>query len=123
MFKITSLLLACCMLASPFSYATDTTDGINNQNESEQIEEERTKTKGENTNDKYEGIVKKININDASAEEIAAILDGIGLKKATAIVDYRDQHGSFQQAEDLVKVKGIGPKTLERNRDKLLLVD
>lgn len=57
-----------------------------------------------------------LNLNTATAEEIVAKLDGIGLKKAQAIVAYRQQHGAFQHVDDLKKVKGIGDKALERNR-------
>lgn len=58
-----------------------------------------------------------ININTASATEIAAALSGIGPAKAQAIVDYRTEKGSFVSVEELVQVPGIGPATLERNRD------
>jgi competence protein ComEA len=64
-----------------------------------------------------------VNINTASAEEIAEGLDGIGLKKAQAIVDYRTQAGLFQSADDLVNIKGIGEKTIEKNRNNVLTQD
>ncbi|UNK20016.1 helix-hairpin-helix domain-containing protein [Paenibacillus sp. N3/727] len=55
----------------------------------------------------------KININTADA---AALIDlpGIGEKKAQAIIDYRIKHGPFRTAVDLLEVKGIGPKMLEK---------
>jgi len=43
-------------------------------------------------------------------------LNGIGLSKAKAIVEYRKMHGPFRSAEDVSLVKGIGEKTVERNR-------
>lgn len=58
---------------------------------------------------------QQININTADALTIAENLNGIGEKKAQAIIEYRDQHGQFKNADDLVKVKGIGFKLLERN--------
>lgn len=64
---------------------------------------------------------KPVNINTASAEEIAESLDGIGLKKAQAIVDYRTQVGSYKTADELSNVKGIGEKTIERNREFVVL--
>jgi len=64
---------------------------------------------------------KPVNINTATAEEIAESLDGIGLKKAQAIVDYRTQVGLFKTADDLTNVKGIGGKTVEHNREYVLL--
>ena len=57
-----------------------------------------------------------VDINSADAATIAKELQGIGLSKAQAIVAYRDKNGSFKTAEELRKIKGIGAKTLERNR-------
>ncbi|WP_428801735.1 MULTISPECIES: ComEA family DNA-binding protein [Vibrio] len=70
---------------------------------------------------KYEGIEITVNINQATAEELAALLTGIGIKKAQAIVDYREELGKFETAEDLVNVKGIGESILEKNRTRILL--
>ncbi len=58
-----------------------------------------------------------ININTADAAAIAASLNGIGASKARAIVDYREKHGPFRSADELVNVKGVGLKTVEKNRD------
>jgi competence protein ComEA len=60
-----------------------------------------------------------VDINKADAATIAKELQGIGLNKAQAIVAYRDKNGSFRSADDLRKVKGIGAKTLERNRTNI----
>ena len=62
-----------------------------------------------------------VNINTASAEEIADGLDGVGLNKAEAIISYRDQHGPFQHPDELVNVKGIGLSTVDKNRDNIML--
>lgn len=62
-----------------------------------------------------------VNVNKADAQTIAASLDGVGLSKAQAIVAYRDAHGPFKNVDDLGNVKGIGKKTLERNRDAIQL--
>jgi competence protein ComEA len=62
-----------------------------------------------------------VNINTADAETIAKSLDGIGLSKAKAIVAYREEHGPFKSADDLGQVKGIGPATLQKNHDAILL--
>ena len=62
-----------------------------------------------------------VNINTADAEKLAAELDGIGLSKAQAIVDYRTDNGPFQSADELVEVKGIGARTVEMNQGNILL--
>lgn len=61
----------------------------------------------------------KLNINTASSSEIQRALTGIGAKKAEAIVQYREKHGNFTSAEQLLEVQGIGKATLEKNRDRL----
>ncbi len=58
-----------------------------------------------------------VNINTADAETLAAALDGVGISKARAIVAHRDSEGPFRHPDELVKVKGIGLSTVDRNRD------
>lgn len=60
-----------------------------------------------------------VSINDADAEELASKLNGVGMKKAEAIVRYREQNGPFTQVEQLQEVPGIGPTLLEKNRTRL----
>ncbi|GLQ46886.1 hypothetical protein GCM10007862_19370 [Dyella lipolytica] len=62
-----------------------------------------------------------VNINTADAATIANALDGVGLSKAKAIVAFREEHGPFKNVDDLTQVKGIGPATLQRNHDAILL--
>ncbi len=62
-----------------------------------------------------------VDVNHADAATIASSLDGIGLSKAQAIVAWRDSHGAFKNVDDLRQVKGIGEKTLDRNRDAIKL--
>ena len=69
----------------------------------------------------YEGIEVTVNINTATAEELSALLVGIGDKKAQEIVQYRDQNGAFQKPDDLANVKGIGVATVEKNRKRIEL--
>ena len=64
---------------------------------------------------------EKININTATAEQIAATMTGVGESKAKAIVDYRTSHGKYKSLDSLVNVDGIGEKTVEKNKDKITL--
>ncbi|MGY3569255.1 ComEA family DNA-binding protein [Vibrio paucivorans] len=71
--------------------------------------------------DQYEGIEITVNINQANADELATLLKGIGIKKAQAIVDYRDNNGDFKSADELVGVSGIGQTTVDKNRERIQL--
>jgi len=64
--------------------------------------------------------VQKININTASAEELAQ-LKGIGPSHAAKILAYREKNGPFKMPEDLVQVPGIGQKTFEANQELLIV--
>ncbi len=62
--------------------------------------------------------VKKININEASVAELTQ-LKRVGPKIAQRIVEYREKYGPFELSEDIMKVKGIGPKTFKLNKDRI----
>jgi competence protein ComEA len=62
-----------------------------------------------------------VNVNTADAETISESLQGVGLSKARAIVEYRQKHGPFKTADDLSLVKGIGERTVELNRGNILV--
>ena len=70
-----------------------------------------------------EQTLDSVNINTADAATLASVLDGVGLKKAEAIVAHREEHGRFDSPEDLVRVKGIGEATVRRNADKIRISD
>lgn len=61
-----------------------------------------------------------VNINTADATQLAS-LNGIGESKAQAIVAYRQANGPFKSVEQLAEVKGIGLKTVEKNRERLTI--
>ena len=62
-----------------------------------------------------------IDINTADANTLASTLTGIGAAKAEAIVAYREANGPFKKLGELVKVKGVGEKTVEKNRAILVI--
>ncbi|RZG46341.1 ComEA family DNA-binding protein [Acinetobacter wuhouensis] len=62
----------------------------------------------------------KVSLNSANLEQLQQ-LNGVGAKKAQAIIDYRNQNGKFNSIDDLQKVKGIGPKLFEKNKSQLSL--
>ena len=63
-----------------------------------------------------------ININRATEAELVG-LDGVGSNKAQAIILYREMFGGFKSVDELTKVKGIGTKTVEKNRRRLSVQD
>ena len=66
-------------------------------------------------------LAAKLNINTADAEALADGIVGVGPKTAVAIVEYRQQHGPFESVAALEQVSGVGPKILEKNKDRLTI--
>ena len=64
-------------------------------------------------NDNVSGVV---NINSATVDELMT-LPNIGPKKAAAIIQFREENGSFSVVEDIMAVSGIGEKTFENLKD------
>ena len=61
-----------------------------------------------------------VHINTATAQELDQ-LDGVGEKTAQKIIEFRTENGPFKTIDDIVKVKGIGPKKFEKMRFQLAL--
>ena len=57
-----------------------------------------------------------LDINKASAQDIAQVMNGVGPSKAEAIVAHRSTYGPFSSVDELTEVRGIGPSIVERNR-------
>src|SRR5690606_14991940 len=64
---------------------------------------------------------EKVNINTADAATLERVLVNVGPSKAEAIVAYRKANGPFRSAEQLAEVKGIGLRTVERNRERIVV--
>jgi competence protein ComEA len=62
-----------------------------------------------------------INLNTATAQEIARVLVGVGEAKAQAIVEYREANGGFEDIYELEHVKGIGERTVAQNEARIRL--
>ena len=63
----------------------------------------------------------RVSINAASAEDLARVMNGVGLKKAQSIVSYREEYGPFKTLDDLKQVPGMGSALVERNLAHLTL--
>ncbi|MDT8397662.1 MAG: helix-hairpin-helix domain-containing protein [Pseudomonadales bacterium] len=64
--------------------------------------------------------MERVNINQADAETIALMLDGIGIRRAEAIVAWREQNGLFKSLDELIMVSGVGQATIQRNQKKII---
>ena len=64
---------------------------------------------------------ERVNINSADAATLDRVLLNIGPSKAQAIVAYRKANGPFRSIDQLALVKGVGLKTIEKNRDRIVL--
>jgi len=62
----------------------------------------------------------RVNINTASVEQLMQ-LDRVGANYAQRIVDYRENNGPFKTPEEIMNVKGIGKKTWEANKDRIVV--
>ncbi|MCH4020052.1 MAG: ComEA family DNA-binding protein [Erysipelotrichaceae bacterium] len=62
----------------------------------------------------------KVSINTADLETLTT-LPGIGPSTAARIIAFREENGLFQQLEDLMKVKGIGPSKFEKVKEYISL--
>ena len=69
------------------------------------------------------GFAAPVDVNTADAMTIADALSGIGPKIGAAIVEYREANGPFKSVDDLLNVKGVGPKMLERIKADVLIED
>lgn len=65
--------------------------------------------------------IAKVSINTADAEMLALNLVGVGLKKAKAIVEYRQKYGPFSSLSQLAEVPGFGPVLVQQNLARLKL--
>jgi len=64
-----------------------------------------------------------LNINTANAETLAEAIKGVGMKRAEAIVAYRQQHGPFKKVDALIQVRGIGQNIVDGSRDRLTVAE
>ncbi len=63
----------------------------------------------------------QININTADVPALTKEMQGVGKTRAEAIIAYRKKNGPFRSVDELLKVNGIGNRTVEKNRQNIIL--
>jgi len=106
------------MAATPVAKTHATSSAADSATPSASVSEQ-TKAKASAKATDEEGT--QVSINSASAEDLAHAMNGVGLKKAQAIIAYRDEYGPFKTIDDLKQVPGIGTSLVERNLTHLTL--
>ena len=66
--------------------------------------------------------MEPIDINTADKETLME-LNGIGEKRAEAIIEYRERNGPFESVEHLTRIRGIGRSVIKKNREQLTAGD
>ncbi|RTE87289.1 MULTISPECIES: helix-hairpin-helix domain-containing protein [Gammaproteobacteria] len=66
-------------------------------------------------------VTETVNINTANAMELAKKLKGVGSTRAQAIIELRERLGGFSDIEQLLEVRGLGVRTLNANRERIVL--
>ncbi|MDX7991169.1 ComEA family DNA-binding protein [Xenorhabdus sp. Reich] len=119
-----SFIMAFC-INIPLSHATTVNEPVD-KTVKQTISQQKTTAENNGSKEGTEQVSGQqisgkglLNINTANAEELAKELNGIGVKKAQAIIEYREKYGPFTAIEQLQEVQGIGPIFIEKNRDKL----
>lgn len=111
---IKSLFASALILGAATSLAAE--KPVKNQVQAEQT----VQTQEAQSQSTQAAVVNQVNINTATASELQKALVGIGAKKAEAIVQYREKHGAFTAAEQLMEVQGIGKATFEKNKERIV---
>lgn len=113
-----AVVIACGITSYPTLAAQSTSKAEAATTKAEGPSTVQAKEKAVKANDSEE---RTVSINTASADELAAALNGVGMKKAQAIVNYRDENGPFNSVDDLKQVPGMGNSLVERNLARIKL--
>ena len=103
--KISTIMMALCLMLTFNATAADTKATAPAMSETGKLQA---------------AAIQPVNINKADVKTLTT-LKGIGKDRAQRIVDYREKNGPFQKPEDLMKVKGIGKKVFEKNKDAIVI--
>ncbi|MBR0316087.1 MAG: helix-hairpin-helix domain-containing protein [Synergistaceae bacterium] len=95
--------------------------GVQQNYQNYQVQQNVTKTQPKTQTINNNNILgSKVDINNATAKELE-LIKGVGSVIAQRIIEYRETHGRFNSPDDLIHIKGIGSKTLEKMRPQILI--
>jgi competence protein ComEA len=101
-------------------------DGLRTESEWLQEIEQMVKIGAKGTDEQFERVVRvllrtltKVNVNTATAPEIAPVLD-VTDTTAEALVKHRTEHGSFKTLEDLKKIPGVDAAKLNARKERIV---
>ena len=103
--KLSIALLACAMIALNGSALANTDSKASQQTSSNHTQDEN---------------LQQVNINVSTVAQLET-LKGVGSHRAKAIVQYRNEIGKYTHIAQLTAVKGIGPKIIEDNKERIIL--
>ena len=104
-------IMLCCCFGLILLCLTITAPQVQAPNMGENISAAQLQTLSE---------VLYLDLNQATLEELM-LLDGIGEKKAQAIITYRQTNGNFTSIEEVKNVSGIGDKTYETIKEYIFV--
>jgi len=93
---------------------------LENLKSSAKITEQTSHNRNMNCYNRAKKLLVTININKADNKTLCQ-LPGIGHKKASAIIAYRQQHGKFKSVKDLLNIKGVNDKLIDKLKPHIVL--
>lgn len=113
----TVLITVAFMTPTQAVVAKTTTDSTKSDTKKKSTKKKTTKKSSKKSTKAFTG---KVNINTATAKELT-LIPGIGPVTAKSIIAYRKKNGKFKSAKDLLNVKGIGEKTMNKMKPQVKL--
>lgn len=115
---LAALLLSCSLFVPAVNFAADQTSTA--ATTEHHVRVEKTDKSEKSARVDKATLTTKVDINSADAKELAT-LRFIGVKKAEAIVAYRENNGPFKSSDDLLKVRGISQRILTANQERIVM--
>jgi competence protein ComEA len=107
-------------------HAASSVSGLRTEAEWRETVEHMISIGAHGTDEQFDAVMRvlernltKVNVNAASAAEIAPVLD-VSEEQAQAIVKYRAEHGAFKTPDDLKRVPGLPASKVDARNNRLV---